>query len=247
MKMFFTPLKQSKLVLLLAMILATGLLIVGCSGSDSYTNHTKQTLTLTPTPLIEPATLKSWMDRGLVNAAAHSENVVILQVSAPADYAAAKIPGAHLWDRTTELNATRLEGLGESTTMTVNGATMDDLLQRAGVSRHSTIVLSFDGTSYNNVGRAYFHLRYWGFPKDRIKLLNGGNNAWTAAVTENLWDAATYDLTDAATLASNSNFSVRENGALKEELRYSIGEMLQAVDANIASMAADTTRTVNII
>ncbi|ADU67308.1 rhodanese-like protein [Desulfurispirillum indicum S5] len=251
MKMFFTPLKQSKLVLLLAMILATGLLIVGCSGSDSYTNHTKQALTLTPTPLIEPATLKSWMDQGLVNAAAHSENVVILQVSPDTAYDdSPSIPGAYLWDQGL-LNANRLEGLAFNGTMTATGETMDAILQPAGVNGNSTIVLTFVGTGAADlyrVSRAYFHLRYWGFPKERIKLLNGGNAAWEASIADNSWDIATYGMdVYVKPEPRTSSFSVRDNGALQDGLRYSIGEMLQAVDANLASMDATTTRTINII
>ncbi|HMB16592.1 MAG TPA: hypothetical protein VKN62_09775, partial [Pelovirga sp.] len=60
MSKMFTWMRQSKLSLLLALILAVGLLVGGCGGgSDSYDDPTVQKATTTATPLIEADTLKS--------------------------------------------------------------------------------------------------------------------------------------------------------------------------------------------
>jgi len=249
MSKLFTWMKQSKLSLLLALIVAVGLLVGGCGGgSDSYKEPTTvqnvQTLTLTPTPLIDADTLKSWMDQGLVNSN-DFENVVIFHVGTPATYAAEHIPGAYLWDQNAELFQNRVEGLAYNPSMTVDGATMDAIMQRSGVDKNSVIVLTFAGTGLNGPARAYFHLRYWGFPKERIKFLDGGNNAWKAAD----WYAADnqYAVTDVASPVQASTFSVRDNGVLLNNIRYSIGEMIQVVDANIASVAATGLPIVNIV
>ncbi len=232
-----------KFSLLLGLAVAATLTLGGC-GTDSYSDPNEQRLTRTDNPLIEAATLKSWFDAGLVNAG-ESENVVILHVSTPANYNLGHIPGAYFWDQDTELFQRRLEALSYDNSMTVDGQTMDRILQRSGVNHNSTIVLSYTGTGLNGPARAYFHLRYWGFPKERIKFLNGGNNAWSAA---SWYDAeGPYALTAEAPSVQTSTFSVRNNRVLRSEIRYSLGEMIQAVDANIASIDAGKGPVVNII
>jgi 3-mercaptopyruvate sulfurtransferase SseA len=227
---------------LLGLLASMVLLLSGCGGG--YDDPTVQRLTRTETPLITAATLKEWIDRGLVNSN-EGENVVILEVGTTASYSGAHIPGAHLWSQP-ELVMTRLEGLAAAGNSVVTGAVMDQVLQPSGVNRYSTIVLTYPGTGLNNPARAYFTLRYWGFPKERIKVLNGGNSAWDTAVLDNGWPAGTYGLTAEIPLPDNSNtFSVSENKSLRSDLRYSLGEMIQAVDANIASGA--TGPAVNII
>lgn len=229
MNKFFPWMRQYRFTLLLAFVAAATLLMSGCGGSDSYT---EPVATRTATPLIEPETLKAWMDQGLVNANTF-ERVVILSVGTTTAYSAGDIPGALLWDSGSELHMPRVEALGETATMILNGATIDALLQRSGVDRFTTIVISHNGGNMMNPSRAYFTLRYWGFPKDRIKVLNGGRTAWSTAVTANGWDPAIYGVTTNVPSVAPSNFSVRDNAVLRADLRYSLGEMLQEVDRNL--------------
>ena len=69
---------------------------------------------------------------------------------------------------------------------------------------------------------AYWTFRYWGFARDRVKILNGGDDAW---------DVAGRPLTDALLVPTASTFTVSGNKVLKDTLRISVGEMLAFVDS----------------
>ncbi|BCA78877.1 selenite/tellurite reduction operon rhodanese-like protein ExtH [Desulfuromonas sp. AOP6] len=248
-----------KSFMMVTLALLTSVVMWGC-GSDSYTDHTAQVQTRTETPVITAEQLKSWFDAGLVNADGN-ENVVILHLDATTEdlpdnpgtyiFTGSTIPNAYLWDTRVELSMTRLEGLGNAGSSVITGPMMDAILQRAGANKYSTIVITGPAFSLNSGGtpivnwapaRAYFTLRYWGIPKERIKFLNGGVSAWSAAYVANPdWDTTTFanwDL-DANGLTTkrpieytNNTFSVRENYQLRDDLRYSIGEMIQVVEDN---------------
>jgi len=146
-----------------------------------------------------------------------------------------------------ELYQTRLEALAYTGSMVADGPTIDAVMQRAGVNSTSTIVLSWTGTG-NAIwepSRAYWTLRYWGFPKERIKLLNGGLNAWKAADWYS--DSNKYAVATEAPEVPASTFSVSQNGSLRGDLRVPLGRMIQIVDANIASVAAGGDVLVNIV
>ena len=57
---------------------------------------------------------------------------------------------------------------------------------------------------------AYWTFRYWGFPRERVKMLNGGDDAW---------EVAGRPLTEAALVPTASTFSVTSNRVLKDTLR----------------------------
>ncbi len=235
--MFQEVMKSSwKLNLQLLLVIAVAFLLWGC-GSGGGSSFDSPTVTQTATPLIDAETLKGWVDAGLVNDGGF-ENVVILQTGSQAEYDAEHIPGAFLWDSFTQSG--RLEGLAyDVKVMVPDGPTMDAMLARTGIDSETTIVISYASTSrIYNPTRAYFTLRYWGFPKDKIKVLNGGNNGWT--------DAA-YALTTETTPEIASTFCVTDNDDLYDDLRYSIGELIQVVDANNASIAAAEGPLYNIV
>ncbi|SEA62776.1 3-mercaptopyruvate sulfurtransferase SseA, contains two rhodanese domains [Desulfuromusa kysingii] len=224
--MFREVKKNFRKLSLLLLVVTAAFLLWGCSGGGGSSYDTP-TSTQTATPLIDAETLKGWMDDGLVNAD-EFENVVILDIGAPD---ATKIPGAYYWN-TSELAYSREEGLAMVDSEVPPGDVMDTVLQRSGVNEYTTIVLSSSNSKTFYVPRAYYTLRYWGFPKDRIKVLNGFNAGWTAAIAENGWDSS-YALTTERPLEDTTNtFSVADNGYLCDDLRYSIGEIIQVVDAN---------------
>ena len=221
-----------KSFMMVTLALLTSLVMWGC-GSDSYNAPTTATSTpiegYTTNVLIDADTLKGWMDQGLVNAPnSFAGKVVILTVGAKSAYDAGHIPGALPWDSSAELNMTRLEALSPLGTMVLDGAMMDTIIQRSGIDANTTIVLTHPSGNSMNTARAYFALRYWGFPRECIKVLNGGNLAWTAA--------GYTEATETSEVAA-STYSVRNNGTLRADLRYSLGEMLQAVDANADTFA----------
>ncbi len=222
----------------------------GDSGKGSYPDPTASiTTTQTPTALIEPATLKQWMDEGKVNnESASLDRVVIVTVGTAAQYGTQHIPGAQLLNSSTELLMTRLEGVASMTTMVLDGPSMDTLIQRLCINGNTTIVfVASKGQNSLNATRAYFTFRYWGFPKERLKVLNGGENGWEKAATANTWDAS-YALTTAAPTVNPSTFSVKNlyvyNGSTTANfgVRTSIGDMLSIVDRiNTGALAVDPT------
>ncbi|MBP6764641.1 MAG: hypothetical protein KA141_06580 [Rubrivivax sp.] len=235
---------------LLGAVLALG----GCGGDGDKGGYPDPTATITTTKtataLIDAATLKQWMDEGKVNNTdpASLDRVIIVTVGTPAQYAAQHIPGAQLLNSSTELLMTRMEGVGSIGTMVLDGPSMDSLIQRLCIDGRTTVVfVAAKNQNSLNATRAYFTFRYWGFPKERLKVLDGGENGWEKAATANNWPAA-HALTTAVPTIVPGTYSVRNqyiyNGSTTANfgLRTSIGEMLSVVDrVNNGSLATDAT------
>lgn len=234
--------RRTMLYSLVGMLMTAMLALWGCGGSSStgsgnYTDPTASiTTTKTANALIEPATLKQWMDEGKINNTdpASLDRVVIITLATAAQYATQHIPGAQLFNNATELNYNRLEGITAIGTMVMDGASIDTLVKRFGINANTTIVfVPSKGTNAMNSSRAYFTFRYWGFPKERLKILNGGESAWETAATAGNWSAA-YALTKTVPTITPSTFSVKNlyNGSSTNNfnVRASIGQMIDIVD-----------------
>ena len=255
--MRFSTLTRRSFQFGLAGTLLSALLVLGgCGGSGetengNYPDPTASiTTTKTPNALIEAATLKQWIDEGKVNNTdpAYLDRVVVVTVATPAQYAAQHVPGAQLLNASGELLMSRLEGVGSITSMVLDGPTMDGLVKRLGIHSNTTIVfVASKGQNALNATRAYFTFRYWGFPKERLKVLNGGENGWENAAKAGGW-ADAYALTTAAPTVTASTFSVRNlyvysgSSAANFGVRASIGDMLSVVDRiNSGALAVDAT------
>jgi 3-mercaptopyruvate sulfurtransferase SseA len=228
---------------LAGLVMPSTLALWGCGssedGSGSYADPTASiTTTGTPTALIEPATLKQWMDEGKVNSTDRTsrDRVVIVTVGTAAQYAAQHLPGAQLLNASSELFMTRLEGVGSIGTMVLDGPSMDALVKKLCINANTTIVfVASKNQNALNVSRAYFTFRYWGFPKARLKVLNGGENGWENAIAANNWPAS-YAPTTVVPSLTPSTFSIKSlyvnNGSTTANfnLRASIGDMITVVD-----------------
>jgi len=207
-------------------VIAIVLLLWGCGGGVSSYDavSTEPVLTQTATPSIVPATLKSWMDSGLVLGVSapyvSGEKVVILDYTDKISYQVGHIPGA-VWVDGSELLLTRLEGVGDMASLVTDGAHMDAIIQRAGIDENTSIVCT--GSGLSSATRLYATLRYWGFPKSRIKLLEGVTSGWKTA-------NPTLMSTDAPTITP-STYCVTPNGVnrVQADLRASLGEMMDVV------------------
>lgn len=172
--------------------------------------------TATDSVLIDRATLEGWMDDGLVNAET-GEKVVLLDVSTTDSYDAGHIPGAQFWNISGQA-ITRTEGPAPAVNMVLDGETMDERIQAAGIDADTTVVITSSATHTFFPSRAYFLFRYWGFPKERIKVLNGYNAAWPA-----------QDLVSTSTDLPDSTLSVADfNSGAQLDTRVALAELMDA-------------------
>ena len=200
----------------------------GGAGTTSYDNPV--TTTSAKSAIIDAATLAKWTDEGKVNAPFGSaDRVVVVSVATVANFTSTTkkhIPDAVLLDYPSELTMTREEGLGPAVTLMLSGPRMDALVKKLGIDGSTTVVLTIPRASTDSefwqLSVAYWTFRYWGFARDRVKILNGGDDSW---------DVAGRALTDAVLVPTPSNYSVTGNKVLKDALRASVGEMLTYVDA----------------
>jgi 3-mercaptopyruvate sulfurtransferase SseA len=194
------------------------LFFVSCGG-----DYEKPSTTQTGSPLISASMLQSWIDSGKVNSTGY-DRVVILDINSYATYTAGHVPGALFVD-SIDISQTRTEGVAASTNEVLEGSRMDDLIQRYGIDGNTTVV--FTSSSIVSATRAYFTFRYWGFPKNRLKVLDGLNGTWNT----------TYGLVAGLPPAvARSGYSVKSNRALRDDLRVSLSEMIDYADGKIPNV-----------
>ena len=229
------------IVALLGTVMIAALTLWGCGTSD-YGNPVAEGVnaavtTKTATALITAADLKGWMDAGLVNKAGGYDRVVILDVTANAADGTNKytsvghIPGAYLVpEGNAYFQATRAEGpLSATGAMVCTGTVMDTLIQNAGIDAYTTIVLTTNSGSALDLTRPYATFRYWGIPKNRIKVLQGSNPAWVAAG---------YALTVQPTVVQKSTYGVSQGQSnVNADMRASLSEMIATVKGIVAGNA----------
>ncbi len=205
----------------LATLAVVFLIMWGCgtTGYDAPNNAPPaQLLTKTDTALVSAATLKGWMDQGLVNATS-GEKVVILDYTDQASYDIGHIPGAVRVDGT-EVMQTRLEGVAEMAQLVTDGPHMDAIIKRAGIDANTTLV--FTSTGLVTATRLYSTFRYWGFPKNRLKVLDGATPGWKTAA---------FTMSTITPTIKPSDYCVTPNGVnrVQAQLRASLGEMMSVV------------------
>lgn len=213
-----------------AAVMALVLGLSGCSGDAGTTGYDNPVSTTLAPAIIDARTLMTWADEGKINAPfGTADRVVLVSVTTRANFTSPTkkhIPDSVLLDYSAELSMTREEGLGPTGTMMLAGPQMDALVKRLGIDDHTTIVLTVpkattDSEMYQ-MSVAYWTFRYWGFARSRVKILNGGDDAW---------EVAGQALTDAVVSVPPSTYNLTTNKAAKPGVRYSVGEMLTLVDS----------------
>jgi 3-mercaptopyruvate sulfurtransferase SseA len=200
--------------------------------------------------LVSPATLDGWITQGYGTDAFGYHKLVVLDVSAAGGYAAGHIPGAFHLDTATDLMVSRSEGIGGTYAYTdTNGVTytelnvpaevassemMNALFRRTGIDRNTVVALAAD--TMLNAGIAYFNFRYWGFPKQRIRVLDRTKAAWVTAghsldtATPSSPSPSTYGVCD---LIQNTSF------------RATLADMIQVAKGAVPRAIAWDVRTAN--
>lgn len=227
--------RRNMLIGAAGLLMAISLALWGCGGGsggyDDPTASSAITTTKTATALIDAATLKTWIDEGKINQAGGYDRVVVLEVSTETNYNGAHIPGAQYVSLNNDLVETRVEGPMSTGQLVPSGTKMDALIQKLGIDANTTIVFTSSEAEVGspwNLTRGYATFRYWGFPKNRLKVLDGGNKAWKAAG---------YALTTTVPTITRSSYVVTPNNVnrVRTDLRASLTDMIAAVTAGTAT------------
>ncbi len=233
---FFKKHRKRFLWQLVAMSLFLPLIPLSMNSCSTSSFDTPVT-TGTSSTLLPPETLKAWIDAGIVNSTGF-DRVVILDITSLGTYTAGHIPGAQFVN-SNDINQIRQEGGATDINMVLDGPHMDALIQKNGIDKNTTIVFTSgaatpSGSTVLNATRAYWIFRYWGFAKEKLKVLDGINFSWKAA----------YGLTtDTPASPTPSSFSVKSNSSLRADLRASLADMINEAEGRTANAISIDMRT----
>jgi 3-mercaptopyruvate sulfurtransferase SseA len=183
--------------------------------------------------LLSPQQLNAWIGNGYQDE--RGNRVVIFDGSSPANYNTGHIPGSYNVSYNTDFCKTRSDGPMNVALMVADGPMMDGLVQKYGIDGKTSVVV-FTGDAMIWSARGYWTFRYWGFPQNRLFVLNG-----KSTTTNSVWTAAGYTLTtDVPALPTPSTFSVSSWAGNIDQVRAPLDEM------QTVSKATDTTKSVII-
>lgn len=155
---------------------AVPLLLQSCGGGYSD----PQSKIAGSSVIIDPATLNNWITNGYGTDSSGFTKIVVLDVASTTSYTGSgHVENAFHLDTAADLTTTRSDGVSDTITMTATRTMMDNLIQRTGIDERTVVVIT--GDSLLNMGAAYFNFRYWGFPKNRLKVLDRTNAAYKSA------------------------------------------------------------------
>ncbi len=182
-------------IVFVAPFLITAAVHQGCSRGGYEDAHSRMAMA---SIVVSPETLDGWLTRGYGTDSFGYNRLVVLDVSSTAGYAAGHVPGAFNLDTATDLIVSRSDGIGgtysysyfDGTTTTtyadINAPAevatrdmMNAVIQRTGIT--GSTVVAIVGDTLLNAGLAYFNFRYWGFPKERLRVLDRTKAAWVTA------------------------------------------------------------------
>jgi 3-mercaptopyruvate sulfurtransferase SseA len=215
-----------QLVTVLTLLFMVSFSMTSCSTTEYDTPLTSQT---TFSSLISPEILNIWIASGIVNSTGY-DRVVILDVTSLTVYNAGHIPGAQFLN-SGDLYQNRQEGPAVDINMSLDGLHMDAIVQRYGIDKNTTLVFTSGAASPGagsvlSATRAYWTFRYWGFPKEKLKVLDGINFAYQTK----------YGLTATASPAPvPSTHSVKNNASLRIDLRASLADMINVAEGKVAN------------
>jgi 3-mercaptopyruvate sulfurtransferase SseA len=168
------------LLILSAFLLLIPLYLYSCSGGH-FDNPTAQATSTSV--LISPATLNGWITNGYGTDQYGFNKIVVLdgasETGATSYTGSGHVPGAFRVDPAADLNATRSDGVSDVISEVATKSQVEDILHRTGIDGNTVVVIT--GDSMFNLSTIYVTLRYWGFPKERLKVLSGTNKTYTDA------------------------------------------------------------------
>ncbi|MDA8104958.1 MAG: selenite/tellurite reduction operon rhodanese-like protein ExtH [Nitrospiraceae bacterium] len=216
---------KNRLSLLLISILLVSIsfYLYSCGGGG-YSDPTVEATSTSV--LISPETLNGWITKGYGTDQYGYTKVVVFDVTSQAAYIKGHVPGAYLMDSNTDVSATRSDGVSDTVSDVATKAIMDNVIQRTGVDEKTVIVFTTDSGAGNlmALGRAYFNFRYWGFPKERLRVLDGFNDTYSKA-------GFTLDTT-VPSAPPASTYSVCQLQTQSDRFRAPLAEMITVAEDN---------------
>ncbi len=204
--------RRFRFLLVSASMILIPLFIYGC-GSTDYSDLPEEVGVM-----ITPKTLNNWVKNGFDGDSFGNTRMVILHISGWVAYEDfGHVPGAFFLRTLTDINAKRNDGVIKVARQVATRSITDAMLQRTGIDENTLIVIT--GNNMQVMGRLYWQLRYWGFPRGRLKVLNG---------TLDDYAASGYTLTRTPTPAPEpSTYSVCEldQSTSVDKFRASLEEM----------------------
>ncbi|VAX30228.1 hypothetical protein MNBD_NITROSPIRAE02-782 [hydrothermal vent metagenome] len=218
------------------MILTVSLFLFSCAEDyDTSEEIAAERVDPNINVLIDPVELKSWLDNGYPGDIYGNSKVVVLFVGTQDQYDAGHIPGSQLVSYG-DIKAARSDGVSMTIDMVATKAQMDGVIQKTGIDGGTLIVITgpSGNFSFMNTARAYYNFRYWGFPRSKLRVLNG--------FVDTTWAEAGYRLEfEAAAAPEPSTFSVCYLKQDPDRFRAPLEDMINvATDNNPKTVVIDT-------
>lgn len=218
-----------------ALLIAVPLFLQSC-GTGGYSNPQSQITG--SSVLVDPATLNNWTTNGYGTDSSGFNKMVVLDVASATGTTSytgsGHVQNAFLLDTAADLTTTRSDGVSDTITMVATRTMMDNLIQKTGIDENTVVVIT--GDSLLNMGAAYFNFRYWGFPKNRLKVLDRTNKAYQTAgfaLVNNVPPAPTPSTYSVCKLTQNTS------------LRAPLSEVIALAEGGIPNALAWDVRTAN--
>lgn len=138
--------------------------------------------------------------------------------------------------------AVRNDGPIEAEHEVGTGALIDQMLRKYGVTKDDVIVISTSRYDYPGFcpSRLWWTLYYWGFAKENIRIVNGGNRAYAMA-------GGTLQKGVTLPIVTPSTFSLTELPQRRLEARIGLGELIALVDSGRTTLADSDANKVVVI
>ncbi len=184
--------------------------------------------------MISPLTLNNWLTNGYPGDIYGNNKVVVLFVGTQDQYDAGHIPGSQFVGYG-DIKSDRSDGVSMTIDMVATKDQMDGVIQKTGIDGGTLIVLTgpHGDFSFMNTARAYYNFRYWGFPRSKLRVLDG--------FVDTTWADAGYTLEfETPTAPEPSTYSVCYLKQDPDRFRAPLEKMI-----NVAKDTKDTTVVVD--
>ncbi len=220
------------------MILTVSLFLFSCAKDNSY-DTSKEIAAAWPeytgSVMIDSVTLKNWLDNGYPGDIYGNTKIVVLFVGTQDQYDAGHIPDSQFVGYG-DIKADRSDGVSMTIDMVATKAQMDGVIQKTGIDGGTLIVITgpSGNFSFMNTARAYYNFRYWGFPRSKLRVLDGFVNT--------TWADAGYLLEfEAPTAPEPSTYSVCYLTQRPDDFRAPLKKMIEvAADSDDSTVIIDT-------